>query len=176
MVLGRSAERFMAQQQDNFLSRLEQAEARDAAVPTGAQPDPRYFHQQRQPAGYAPPRQHILPTSNYEHHPIYRTGGLPAAPREVTNKYGPFEQRSLVSRQQRRHMHPLESQVPLAHPSGPEPSLKSRVNYPVNLPRGEEPRAHLGGKTEDRPAGGRANLAGPSNTHGTALHHHHLRG
>ena len=202
MVLGRSAAAFMERAAedaeasaptDHFLARLQRAEARDAASPTGgghrsaAVTDPRYSRPPlRAPASQGhgrPPSQLILPISAYEHTAAYRQQVVQHTPpeavhaaRSIAQHYGPLPgaQRELISRNMRRHFQPLHSQVDLSQPGAPEASssLKGRLAYPVKLPNGEDPRAGKGGKPEDRPAGGRGNLAGPVGAHGTALNHH----
>ena len=208
MVLGRAAARFEEQQQqaaaaktsaagtDPFLSRLQQAEARDQQAssrqpqPTGGpgatdpryrevpRPPPQAQQQQQQQQQRAP--QHILPTSAYNHHAGYRQSGVPPqaaqAAREVQPYYGqqnlPGAHRTLVSRQRRHLFEPLQSQVDMTQP-GEFTSLGERVSYPCNLPDGGN--KVRGGAPHDRPAGGRANLAGRANANGTAQQHHHMR-
>lgn len=84
---------------------------------------------------------------------------------ETTNAYQHYNppaaaQRVGVSRQRRSHFAPQQSQIDLSHPTGPaKGALSNRRSTP-------EPNVAV-----MRPAGGRANLAGPSNRNGTALRH-----
>ena len=163
---------------DEFLSRLAAAEARDA--PTGAG-DPRHFNPEKAAQVVQAPRQLILPTQAYNHHAVYRQQHVPAkavvAARAVAPAYeaaGPGVQRTLHSRNLRRHFQPLASQIDMSQPGAPD--LKQRVSHPVELPAGsKDVHAGKGGTPNDRPAGGRANLGGPVNAHGTAHHHATLR-
>ena len=51
--------------------------------------------------------------------------------------------------------------------------MHERVSYPVNVPsRDGRSQPSKGGVAADRPAGGRANLSGPTGVHGTGLYHH----
>lgn len=179
---------------DGFLSRLEQAEARDQAAssrqahPTGGSgphygSDPRYREVPRQQAQQGPPPQHILPKSAYAHHAVYRqpptaTSAAAQAAHEVQPYYGqqnlPGAHRTLVSRQRRHMFEPLQSQVVLTQPGvTADGGLKDRVSFPCNLADGGN--KVRGGTPNDRPAGGRANMAGRANTNGTGVHHHHMR-
>ena len=190
--LERQAQATAARASDDFLSRLQQAEARDAADrPTGAE-DPRHALPPRthmeavqknaqlathQPYSRAGMQQVILPKTAYDHSAAYREQPPPReaayAKADVKSLYAPpGAHRQIVSRNMRRHYQPIASQVDLSQPTAEPMDLRRRVNYPINLPNdGKDPHVGKGGHAHDRPAGGRANMAGPTNRHGTALHH-----
>ena len=135
--LERQAQATAARASDDFLSRLQQAEARDAADrPTGAE-DPRHALPPRthmeaaqknaqlathQPFSRAGMQQVILPKTAYDHSAAYREQPPPReaayAKADVKSLYAPpGAHRQIVSRNMRRHYQPIASQVDLSQPT-----------------------------------------------------------
>ena len=141
-----------AQPHANFLAALEQVEARDAPVAN-------YRRQAQQPQ--YPPQRHV---AAYRGHPEpldHRPTQPGWARMETTStsayqRPDPTMQRVGNSRQRRGHFEALQSQIDFSQPDAP--SRFERRELPRSCARG--------GNAYDRPAGGRSNLAGPSNGHG----------
>jgi len=122
--------------------------------------------------------QKILPSKAYNHHGAYRQQPNPPeaaiAAAAIAQHYAPSGAgRDLVSRQLRRHFQPIHSQVDLCQSEADPDEMRHRVSFPVRLPPNEDRRQGKGSMPADQPAGGRANLAGKSDKHGTGHYHHH---
>jgi hypothetical protein len=145
---------------DHFLSRLEEAEARDAMATGADAAGNLQIHQQ--PHGAAYRRQQIPP--QHQQQPEWARIGVTEATRAYQS-YDPTagQQRTAISRQERSFFKPVPSQIVLGH-AGAAPSPRSYQR------RDQFPKNGVGSMPTDKPAGGRPNKAGPTNAYGVQQH------
>ena len=156
-----------AYNQDPFLERLERAEARDMATGAPVGPGGRFQTQVPFQARYrqqAEQQQQQQQQQGRSHPPPeWARVGVSEASRSFQRPDASANiQREGVSRQNRTMFKPLASQIVFSHdPPSPE-NYKRRVTNATELPR-----SGAGCKIDDKPAGGRPNMSGPSDANGS---------
>ena len=197
----RAAAGVRQQPPDNFLARLEQAEARDSVPPAdrpvahyrrqaqqqqqqqqqmqqmqqqiAMQPHQLHAYQQKQ---LAPSKADHMHMAGYrrEHQPDWSFQDQYDA--ELANhRYAPpgaqAENRAGVSRQNRTMFKPLASQVDMSQPGVDDRQHQRRANH-LATPT-DTRMGGRGGTPHDRPAGGHGNLAGRPDPYGVQVRAHH---